>query len=242
MPHGQLNVTDYGEVAFGSYGLQISGALSVDATATLTGATIVMAGGSLSGIAADAAATSTVHVAQVIELGFNAALGGNNAGNFVGSTAGVTLELDGAIARLGSQYDPLTLGAGHVVLDNAANGDFATVLEGGVLEIARSGASGSGGLSFMDSSGATLQVDQPGSFADPIAGFGISAQDLIDVQAVAFGTSTELTWQQAGVGSGTLALGDGTHAASFVLQGRYDPAQFHLSGNGHGGTAIAYHP
>ena len=239
-PHGSVSVTDRAVLTFGSYGLQDSGSVALDATARLAGGVIVMAGGSLSGLATAGVAQSTVTVAQSIELGANAALGGSNVGNFFGSAAGATLVLAGAVTPQGGG-DPLAVGGGHVVLGNAGNGDFAIALYGGVLEAARRGAAGAGRIAFLGSGGAAMQFDQTGTIANPIEGFGLSAQDIIDLQGVVFGPSTTLGWQQTTTHGGALRVSDGAHAAILALDGRYAQAGFAAASDGHGGTAVSYH-
>ncbi len=238
-PHGSISITDHARVSFGSYGLQDSGSVLLDSTARLDGATIVLAGGALSGLATAAAAQSTVTITQSLVLGYNDAAGGNNLGNFLDSAAGVTLALAGAVSVQSSRSDPLAVGGGHVALDNPANGEFAIDLYGGVLELAAAGASGGGGISFLDRGGATLQIDQPGALASPIGDFAVSPGDVIDLQALVFAAAPVALWQPTADG-GTLLVSAGTSSVGLTLDGRYAAGGFHLASDLHGGTAISY--
>lgn len=239
-PQGSVSVTDHGTVRFGAYGLQISGAFALDGTAGLVGQNIVLAGGSLTALATTGAAATTVTIAQPLMLSYNPLLGGDNTGDFVGSAPGATLVLQGAVTPQFGGSDPLAVGGGHVVLDNAGNGDFQIDLYGGVLEAAQAAALGGGGISFLGSAGATLQLDQTGALADPISGFGLSAQDVIDLQAIVFTPAPVLSWHQADTQGGTLTVSDGAHAIGLMLNGRYLQSGFHAAADGHGGTAIGY--
>ncbi len=240
IPGGTVSITDHGRVEFGSYGLQDGGAVLLDATAGLLGGVIVMTGGALSALATAGVAHSTVTVTQSIALSYNTAVSGSNVGNFFGAAAGSRLVLAGVVAPQGGPVDPFSVGGGHVVLANAGNGDFAIALYGGVLEAAQAGAAGGGPISFLGDAGATMRFDQTGAIANPIADFGVSPQDIIDLQAVVFGPAPALSWQQSDAASGTLEVSGGAQVVSLTLEGRYAQAGFAAASDGHGGTAVGY--
>jgi autotransporter passenger strand-loop-strand repeat protein len=109
-------------------------------------------------------------------------------------------------------------------------------INGGTLEI-NSGATAEGTITFV--SGGTLRVDGTGNFGASISGF--SQPDQLDLSAIAFGSSTTLSFT-GNNSSGTLTITDGTHNTLLTLLGQYTAADFTSASDGHGGTLIGYNP
>jgi hypothetical protein len=87
-----------------------------------------------------------------------------------------------------------------------------------------------GTITFV--SGGTLRLDAARSFGALISGF---AQP--DLSAIAFGTSTSVSFTEASnSSSGTLMVTDGTNTDNLTLLGQYTAAQFNLTSNDYGGT------
>jgi autotransporter passenger strand-loop-strand repeat protein len=134
--------------------------------------------------------------------------------------------------------------------DYVASGGTArgTILSGGFFEVA-SGAvvSGSGAVTF--SSGGTLRLDDSIHFGGLVASFSVpDVMDLADIPFVSSGGSggaTTVTWTQLTSGvtaSGSLLVAQGTHSANLTLLGQYVQGNFHILGDGGGGTLVTDPP
>jgi hypothetical protein len=84
-------------------------------------------------------------------------------------------------------------------------------------------------------------------FGGLVAGFGVpDVLNLVDIPFVASGaTATTATWMQLATGasaSGSLMVAQATHSATVMLLGTYMTTNFHLQGNGAGGTVVTDPP
>ena len=82
------------------------------------------------------------------------------------------------------------VGPGSVILAAANTYSGGTMLSGGTLELAASGAAGSGSIAFTGDAAATLRLDNAalpngGTFANPIAGF--AGAHLLDLAGLPYG-------------------------------------------------------
>jgi autotransporter passenger strand-loop-strand repeat protein len=134
-------------------------------------------------------------------------------------------------------------GYAYVAAGGTASG---TVLSGGFFEVA-SGAvvTGSGAVTFV--SGGTLRLDDSIHFGGLVAGFGVpEVMQLPDVPFVSGGSaattvaSTQLT--SGATASGSLVVAQGTHSANLALLGQYVQQNFHILGDGVGGTLVTDPP
>jgi hypothetical protein len=115
-----------------------------------------------------------------------------------------------------------------------------TTINGGTLEVASGGSTGSGPVTFT-SAGGDLQLDASQVFHGLISGFGSPSgvTEEIDLRDIAFGKSTHVKFQEAKDGlSGTLTVRDGKNEVDLTLLGQYSTANFSLASDGHGGTFI----
>jgi hypothetical protein len=145
--------------------------------------------------------------------------------------------LDGTLVGSGAI---IQTAAGDLVLSGsgAAFGGRA-LLEGGTVELATSGALGSGYVEFVApaTGSAVLQIDAAdapaagGTFANKIENFGGANED-IDLRSIAFVSGASAT-----VSGSTLVLTDGGKTYKFNLGGSIAGAYPVLS-DGHGGTLI----
>ena len=82
---------------------------------------------------------------------------------------------------------------------------------------------------------ATLELSHPEDFHGAITGF--AASDTIDLRATGDAGLFTLAYH-AGAEGGVLSLSDANHSVSLALNGRYAATDFHIAGDGFGGTAI----
>ena len=95
-------------------------------------------------------------------------------------------------------------------------------------------------LTINATASGTLVVSHASYFSGSISGFdGNDHIFLSDVSAAS--ASLNYTANADGTG-GVLTISDGAHAANIALQGQYDDAEFQLSANTTGGTAISLVP
>jgi len=93
-----------------------------------------------------------------------------------------------------------------------------------------------GGIQFVHSGG-ILEFQGEGLSGQQIDGF--AAGDKLDMAGIHDFVDTALR-VVSGDGWDALTLTDGAHCGCFVLAGAYNPCDFHLSADGHGGTFISY--
>jgi autotransporter passenger strand-loop-strand repeat protein len=120
-----------------------------------------------------------------------------------------------------------------------------TVISAGTFEIASGGSTGTGAVTF--SGGGTLLLDDAVHFGGLVAGFNVPADhlDLVNIAYIS-GTTTS-SWTQLTSGStasGTLSISDGTPGttANITLLGQYTAGNFHVTGDGAGGTLVTDPP
>jgi T5SS/PEP-CTERM-associated repeat protein len=229
-----LTIADHGAVSFGAYGLTLFGTLAIDPTATLTGESCLSGGGVIEAIAGPGGSGGVVTISTDLDLFNNLYDPLQTMTTYVGSAPGTTLDLSGTISDSGT----LSVGSGHVALINPANTYAATALRGGVLEVAASGATGTGPLQFF-ATDATLLLDAGVEIANVIGGFG--RHSTIDLAGIGAGRSARLHWT-ATPGGGTLAVSDGTHTVDLAFSGSYRALPFQPGDDGHGGTLITFVP
>jgi autotransporter passenger strand-loop-strand repeat protein len=180
------------------------------------GSGYIYAGGVASGLAL-AAGGVAIDDGQVLIAG---------AGTLAGTLSG-----SGAVVETGGG-DLLLSGAGAAF-------DGRAVISGGTIELAKSGALGTGYVQFVEPStgSAVLQIDAAdapaagGTFANVISNFSGAHED-IDLRSIAFVSGASAT-----VSSSTLILTDGGKTYKFKLAGSMAGAYPVLS-DGHGGTLI----
>jgi hypothetical protein len=108
-------------------------------------------------------------------------------------------------------------------------------IEGGTVELATSGALGTGEVQFVNP--AVLQIDAAdapkagGAFANTISDFSGAGED-IDLRSLAF-----VAGATAAVSGGVLTLTDGGKTYKFDLTGT-TAAAYQVTSDGHGGTQI----
>ena len=193
-----------------------SGGVTIATTVSNVGRETIYSGGVASGL--------TVHAGGVLVDDGQVRIAG--AGTLAGTLSG-----SGSIVQTAAG-DLLISGAGA-----AFGGD--AVIEGGTIELATSGALGSGYVQFVPpaSGSAVLQIDAAdapaagGTFANVISNFNAAGED-IDLRSIAFVSGASATV----VGS-TLVLHDGGKTYTFDIAGTTAGAYPVLS-DGHGGTLI----
>ena len=197
-------------------------ALFIGGQATLSGASINNAGGSVENagllLAQGAGSTTTINVP-------------------VTNDATGTIEVDGATLRLTGGFTNhgaiSTINGGQFIDDGTVGGN-ASIGEASLIDF---GGVSSSHITFAGQSG-TLQLDKSQSFTGQISGFG--GADQIDLGDIAFDASaTTLGYSgNSGNSGGTLSVSDGTHTANLALLGNYMASSFATSSDGHGGTLI----
>jgi autotransporter passenger strand-loop-strand repeat protein len=111
-------------------------------------------------------------------------------------------------------------------------------ISGGQVEIKSGGTAGSSTVAI---SSGTLLLDASTAFGGTVAGLA-DANQKIDFADIAFATLQPLQYTSTGVGSGTLTVADGTHAAHLALLGNYTVGSFKTANDGAGGTLITDPP
>jgi hypothetical protein len=136
-------------------------------------------------------------------------------------TIAAALENDGVLALNSGNLSiqQMTSGTGIFRLDGTATLDFVA-------------GAGKGSTLMFINSGDTVEVDTAGLFGAALWQFG--AGDWLDARSVSFAAAT------ASFDTGRLTVNDGVHSTAFDLNGSYSPSGFHLSSDGHGGTAVNY--
>jgi hypothetical protein len=194
---------------------------------------IYSAGGYLIATAASAQAPGTVTLGQGISLSnlFSDSLFG--ATTWLESQGGAMLKVTGKIT--GNLGASVRVPSGKVALANPGNSYDHTDLYGGTLEIAATGAAGSGAMRFIGGANpATLVIDKKVAFDNVISGFGPA--DSIDLRGFAFTGSMTDTFN-----AGTLTVSNGAASASLHLAGAYNASQFTFASDGRGGTLLGMH-
>ena len=143
----------------------------------------------------------------------------------------------------------IIFGAGTIVLaaSNTYTGGTSITSNGGTLELAAINAAGNpashgGGISFIGSGAATLQIDQAalsgsGTFANPVSGF--SGGHVIDLAGLAYDPNATAT-----ITGSTLAVSSGGVTDQLTLGDVNDatPQYVTAASDGHGGTLVSPTP
>ena len=156
------------------------------------------------------------------------------------SDAGITVSFGGSlvVSSGGIASDTVVSSGGSALVTSGGFINGATI-SAGTLEVAAGASANSGTITFV--SGGTLKLDSSISFGGTISGF--TQPDHIDMADIAFGSSTTLSFTEAGTNqSGTLTVSDGVHSAHVTLLGQYVTAQFTSATDGHGGTLVGDPP
>lgn len=118
-------------------------------------------------------------------------------------------------------------GAGISLSGGAGIGNGETLIVDGAV---------SADIAFTGSSG-TLLLEQPSTFTGTVSGFG--AQNIIDLQGIAFNSNTTLAYSQnVAETGGTLTVANGGNSANIALLGNYLAASFVAAADGPSGTQI----
>lgn len=132
-------------------------------------------------------------------------------------------------------------GAGHIEVASGSlelvrglSGHETLQIDPGSTLILDADASAETTVAF-EGSGSHLQLNDAAGDHGTIVNF--SGADTLDLRSVAF-TGQSPIYHDTSTLSGTLNLGDGTHAASLAMLGSFKSSSFHASGDGHGGTLI----
>jgi len=208
-----------------------SGGIALDTAIDSGGREVVLSGGS--------AGFDTVNSGGIERI-FGMASGGavSSGGRQIVSSGGVTR---GTVLEGGTEIVYGTASGGRVNLrgiETVHGTASGGTINRGIIEVA-SGGTATGTVTFI--SGGTLQLDAGAGFAGVISGF--AAPDRLDLRAIAFtsGVTTE-SFTQSTSSSGILTVTSGTHTAHLTLLGTYVTSQFHLGGDGHGGTRVTDPP
>jgi autotransporter-associated beta strand protein len=162
--------------------------------------------------------------------------------------AGGTLVDDGQVlltssktfaGSLSGSGDLTVSGTGDLILNGAGSAFTGhAVISGGTIELATSGAIGTGSVVFgAGTASETLRIDAAdapaagGTFANTIYHFS-GSNDFIDLPSIAFVSGANAT-----VSGSTLVLTDGGETYKFKLAGTIG-GSFRVTSNGHGGTLI----
>ena len=226
-----VSVTAGGSLTIGANGLTLEeGTIKLDATATLSAASIVSLAGRIEADAVSAKSPGTVTLTPQLTLGTDGY--DDNQLTNASTTGNAVLNLAGGVSGSGL----LQVGAGHVILSNTADSYAGTEIYSGTLEVTATGAAGAGALTFLDGTTtlSLLQIDTGASFGNTIEQFYL--HDEIDLQGFAFasGVTGHIT-------AGTLTLNDGSATTSLVLTGSFTDQNFTYGMDKSGGTTILYH-
>ena len=159
-----------------------------------------------------------------------------------GTTSGTRVDGSGSeIVLSGGSATGLVVDSGGFAFIAGGASLGAATLSGGLVEVASGAVTGAAAITFVTSGGGLLTLRDSQHFAGTVAGFG--QPDEIDLTDVAFGSGTTLAFQEAGNNqSGTLTVSSGTQVANLTLLGQYVAAQFHIAGDGQGGTLVTDPP
>ena len=157
-----------------------------------------------------------------------------------GRTVGAVLSGGTEYVSSGGAASGTIVGSGGKEIVYAGGTTNATRITGGLVEV-MSGAHVGGSL-FKFAGGGTLQLDHSVYFKGRVAGFAVP--DRLDLRDIAFvaGITTVSFTEAAGSTSGTLSVTNGARTAKLTLLGSYVTSQFHLAGDGHGGTLVTDPP
>jgi autotransporter passenger strand-loop-strand repeat protein len=161
----------------------------------------------------------------------------------LGSSLGATIGSGGGLTVAGAASGTTIDSGGYEYVASGGTESGATISGGGVLELASGGSVGNGAVTFADSAGGFLTLDDAKQFVGFVAGFGGSDDiALLDIPYTS-GTTT-FSWSQtttdAGA-SGTLTVHDDTDSANIILLGSYLAGQFALAAYD-GGTLVTDPP
>jgi hypothetical protein len=96
-------------------------------------------------------------------------------------------------------------------------------------------------VTFAAGSTGTLELFDSQDFTGTIA--GLAPGNHLDLADIAFGAGTTFGYTPNGGNTGgTLTITDGTHTANLALLGSYVSANFAMSSDGNGGTAVVDPP
>ena len=138
-----------------------------------------------------------------------------------------TLSLLGALTNSGT----ILAADGTVIVAHQAQGSGTLDVGAASALWLKDGATAGQAAHFLASTG-TLELSSPAAFLGSIAGF--AGADVIDLAGTAANT--------ASFANGTLTVSEGSSVvAQLRLSGTYTSTSFTLAGDGHGGTAIAFH-
>ena len=167
--------------------------------------------------------------------------GTGGAQTVYGTALSATLAGGGVqVVQAGGVASATVIDAGGYEFIAAGGSAAGATISGGIAELT-AGAVATGALTFAAGAGGLLKLDDSQHFSGTVAGFGIPGQ--IDLEDIAFGASTSLSFTEAGNNlSGTLTVGDGTHVANLTLLGQYTAGQFHLASDGGAGTLVTDPP
>jgi hypothetical protein len=82
-----------------------------------------------------------------------------------------------------------------------------------------------------------IVLDHSDAFSGSIS--GLNSDDLLDLKDLQFGASTTLSYTEDGSGNSVVTVSDGIHSAQLHLLGIYQPGNFSLASDGHGGVLVA---
>ena len=159
-----------------------------------------------------------------------------------GTARAVTVESGGYqyVYAGGVASDTVVDSGGYEEVVSGGTASGATI-SGGELELTSGAIDGAAAIGFAASGGGALRLDDSVHFGGLVAGFGLP--DILDLSDIAFGSSTSLSFVEAGgSASGTLTVTDGVHTANLTLLGQYVTAQFTSANDGHGGVLIGDPP
>ena len=150
-----------------------------------------------------------------------------------------TIEVDSGSTTVtstisGDGAELVKTGGGTLVLNPTSGANTytgGTTISGGTLELATSGAGGTGGITF-NGANLTLQLDTvpaSGTLNNTIINF--ITGDTIDLRGLAFTSGETVTFS-----SGSLAIGNGSAAETLTMTNA--PKVLLLESDGHGGTDI----
>lgn len=177
-------------------------------------------------------------------------------GSVASGGAASNIMVDGSLGVVGSAVNTSIGYGGNVTIRGNASGTTidaggyeyvaaggtergATISGGGVLEVASGGSVAIAPVTFADSAGGVLVLDDSMNFGGLVAGFdGADLMAFTDIPYIS-GT-TNWQWTQSG-SSGTLMLSAGSDVANINLLGQYSQSSFALAAYG-GGTLVSNSP
>jgi hypothetical protein len=217
---------DGGDVSITNYAFVTGGTDAIDATTTSTGTVVIDNNGYLLGAVDSYNATFTNELQATWSVnGASIFTGTSTFTNFGTVDSNGTSSITGLASITNTGVFDVQSGALDLAAPVTGTGSFA-IDSGGLLEFATTVSAGA--TVVFQGTAATLKLDDVAHFSGSVTGFSFG--DTIDLVGITANVSVPNSGPlQIAYGSGSIALG-----------GNYNPADFTVTSDGHGGTDVTW--